>query len=262
MTEIPTQTPRPWLTPLIKKIVQEHLKFYYSPILHCYISSGFYSGETELYESTPNDDENIADNPVKSNISYNEVKEILRSSENTSFMTLQEFWTVYHELINAKGSYFLKKLRDKNYVEILDTMIVDKKITLISQENVPETFHVPIATPGLLDPLQINLKTGLPAKVLHPNQYDDPTLWRYWSPDSSVNVATRGHIFVLDRSAIDLKVRPDDKTARLTFRPMYKCIPNLKYEVTKVRAEGEITSREARLRDFKVVVRGRVFSVY
>ena len=88
------------------------------------------------------------------------------------------------------------------------------------------------AHPALIRPADGDKVTGIPKKIFSPDSYGDSSLWRYWSPDAAENVATRGHIFIMNQSCIDLKVRPNERTANLTFRPIYRDIPDIKW--TKV----------------------------
>jgi hypothetical protein len=49
--------------------------------------------------------------------------------------------------------------------------------------------------------------------------------------DADENVATRGHIFVLDGNALSLKTGPGEKTKRMTFRGLCRDIPDTKHDV-------------------------------
>jgi len=183
--------------------------------------------------------------PTKAHLLYQEVKEILKDSMNTSFMSLKQYWEVYNELSNLNDKQFLSRLRDKNYVELLDTLIIKKNQVL------DEEVEIVQATPGLIKPGEGDAKTGIPTTILNPNNYEDNEVWRYWSPDSEENVATRGHIFVLDRTSLDLKIRPAEKTSQLTFRPVYRDIPDLQYTML-YGADGE----------FKIKIMPRLFSIF
>ena len=57
--------------------------------------------------------------------------------------------------------------------------------------------------------------------------------------------------FVLDRTSLDLKISPCEKTSQLTFRPIYRDIPDLKYTV-----------RHGENGEFEVQVVPRLFSIF
>jgi len=56
----------------------------------------------------------------------------------------------------------------------------------------------------------------------------------------------------MDQTSIDLKIRPDEKTTDLTFRPVYRDIPQSRYRITP-----DIEGRWVRL-----LVNPRLFSVF
>ena len=215
------QTPRLLLMPLIEEVVKEHLGFAYSQAINRYISRGFYSGSTLKYGS--------AGQKAKSTqLSFRKAKKILAESTNTSLMTLPQYWQVYEEFNGQNMTHMVQSLRDEVNVELLDTVIYDKHLV---KNGRSEALDVSIAeaTPALIRPQEGDQVTGIPTKTHDPNNYGDDSLWRYWSPDCEENVATRGHIFVMDQTSIDLKIRPIEKTANLTFRPIYQDIPPIKY---------------------------------
>ena len=158
---------------------------------------------------------------------------MLATTTETSFLTLPEYWKVYREFSNRPR--VLQSLTDSNYIELLDSEIINgqaENATIVNQGMV-ETHSIQPAAPALIHPDDIG-SNGLPKRLSDPDQYANGALWRYWSPDSAHNVATRGHIFVMNRPCIDLKVSPEERTKCLTFRPRYRSIPNLKCEVSKV----------------------------
>ncbi|KAK4631164.1 hypothetical protein CLAFUW4_03783 [Fulvia fulva] len=224
-----TQTPRLLLLPLVQRIVEEHLRFVYSHAIDRFVACGFFSGE--------NADRDYGHPgsvlPVESNLSFQEVKSTMTSTTETSFLTLPEYWKVYREF--EKRPEVLKSLTDSRYVELLDTQIMNGQSEIATIINLDTITHIKIqpAAPALVHPKDIG-EGGFPERLSDPAQYSDAALWRYWSPDSAHNVATRGHIFVMNRPCIDLKISPDEKTKCLTFRPMYRTIPDLKCEVERV----------------------------
>ncbi|ORY09811.1 hypothetical protein BCR34DRAFT_540285 [Clohesyomyces aquaticus] len=219
----PHQTPRLLLLPLIEQIVQEHLRFVFAACINKYISMGFYGGSNAVH-GIPGDE-----STVKADLSFYEAKRILSSTKSTTMLTLAEFWMVYSEMDHRGYRFALKSLQDECYVELLDTEILDCRIIRTS-EGLQE-FPIEEAKPGLIKPGEAVSHVGIPLVLHSPDTYGDRTLWRYWSPDSGTNVATRGHIFVMDQTSIDLKVRPEERTPQLTFRPIYSDIPEIRYMI-------------------------------
>jgi hypothetical protein len=168
MEDIETQTPRPSLTPHLEKVVQEHLGFTFSNRIQRYISSGFYSGSTEMYGEK---------GKPRAHLSYQDVKELLKSSTNTSFMSLKQYWEVYNELSHLNDTHFLARLRDKNYVELLDTLNKNKNRN--KSEVLGEKINIIEASPGLIKPGDGDASTGIPITIFDPNDYEDNDLWRY-----------------------------------------------------------------------------------
>ncbi|KAM7192132.1 DHH phosphoesterase [Rhypophila sp. PSN 637] len=236
ITDVPHQTPRLLLAPLLAGIVKEHLRFFKSKVLGgMYVSCGFYTDQRGEYDTTP--DETPA---IKTGICYEDVKSLLAGHKEVSFMSLPQYWAVYHERACLNDAYALKSLRDSNYVELLDTQIHGCGASVQHGSDRGKTTHPTIleAKPALISPEDINPKTGFPNRLLSPDNYGDRNLWRYWSPDREENVVTRGHIFVMNQTCIDLKIGREEKTRQLTFRPVYRDIPDIKYEIRPTVGDG------------------------
>ena len=238
------QTPRLLLMPLIEDVVKEHLRFVHSKTLGMYVSCGFFNRLTGMYA-----DEREVE--VCSQISFKDVKALLASSCNTSFMTLPQYWIAYEEFASRRDEFALKSLRDKTYVELLDTVILNRA-DVKNGSLKAITVNIMEASPALIRPEDGDQETGIPRKILSPNMYRDPSLWRYWSPDADENVATRGHIFIMDQSCIDLKIGPNERTKNLTFRPIYCDIPDIAYSI----------SPDATRTWIQVVINPRLFSIF
>lgn len=225
ITDVPSQTPRLLLMPLLEDLVREHLKFFYSPAINKYVSCGFFSATQGAY-GLPSDKLY----PTTC-ISFDEVKRLLANQSNTSFLSLRQYWKVYHERTAMRDTESLRSLRDKQFVELLDTVI--NKQTHVTQDGEDFcTLEIKPAKPALIRPDGIDEETGFPKELLSPNTYGETDLWRYWSPDREENVTTRGHIFIMDQTSIDLKIGRYEKTKQLTFRPVYQDVPDLKYNVS------------------------------
>ena len=232
--------------PLIEDIVSEHLRFAYSPVIKKFVSMGFYSGQSSVY-GPPGTEHNVC-----AGLSYLNVERLLFRSMQTSMLTLPAYWKVYQHFESCGLTYAMDSLRHPQFVELLDTIIFDNQrlihASTSSNKNNKQKIQlptpIPSARPALIRARDGDLHTGLPSKLHSADIYDDPSLWRYWSPDpipstsvvSEVDtptyVATRGHIFVMNQTSLDLKVRIDESTQSLTFRPIYNDIPDIRYKVS------------------------------
>ena len=93
--------------------------------------------------------------------------------------------------------------------------------------------------PSLID------ENGLPKTIFSADTFGDPESWRYWAPDTDLTVATRGHIFLLDQTSLDLKIHPDESHSNMGFRPVYDTIPDIKYRLVEENSwvKVEVTPR-------------------
>ncbi|KAK2597396.1 hypothetical protein QQS21_006020 [Conoideocrella luteorostrata] len=164
-------------------------------------------------------------------ISFADVTSLLSPATNTSFLSLKQYWEVYKECVSLKHRIMEHSLRNKQYVELLDTVIRNQKEVMHSYDGVFRQADIIEARPALIRPDSIDIRTGFPTILNSPDNYGDPSLWRYWSPDREENVATRGHIFIMNQTSIDMKISRHDTTQNLTFRPSYHDITDLKYDV-------------------------------
>ena len=172
------QTPRLMLMPLIDELTSEHLRFAYSRTLRRYIACGLYtkSGDTSVDGET---------GQVCSYILFQEVKELLKGSKNTSCMTLPQYWQVYGEFAARNMNHAISSLQDKQYVELLDTIIYDQSKVRNGDAPIVELTIKP-AHPALIRPADGNQVTGIPREIMSSDTYGDSSLWRYWSPDADM----------------------------------------------------------------------------
>ncbi|KAL7930848.1 hypothetical protein V8C35DRAFT_324056 [Trichoderma chlorosporum] len=222
---VPSQTPRLLLAPLLEGIVSEHLKFFYSQSIGMYVACGFYNQQDGPSVSPSS----VSDRPT-CGLTFENIKNRLAGQRNTSFMSLKQYWQVYQECVELHDTVMLKSLRDRNFVELLDTVIRQGR-WVTHGDLEPMNYEILEALPALIRPKEVDIDTGFPGCLESPNLYGDPSLWRFWSPDREENVATRGHIFIMGQTCIDLKIAPDESTQNLTFRPIYCDIPELEYEI-------------------------------
>lgn len=222
---VPNQTPRLLLAPLLEGIVSEHLKFVYSRSIGMYVACGFYN-QRDGPSSSPLTG---SDRPT-CGLTFENIKSRLAGQRNTSFLSLKQYWELYQECVELHDTIMLKSLRNRNYVEFLDT-VIRKGRWVMHGDLEPMSCEILEARPALIRPQEVDIRTGFPRCLESPNLYGDASLWRFWSPDREENVATRGHIFIMGQTCIDLKIAPDESTQNLTFRPIYRDIPELEYEI-------------------------------
>lgn len=222
---VPHQTPRLLLAPLLEGIVAEHLRFFHSKAVGMYVACGFYTDVEGDYSST------TTNPPPTTRVSFDNAKTLLSGKVSTSWLTLPQYWQVYRECEALGDMITLKSLRDPKYVELLNTVICSRQ-DVIHEDRKPTRPTILEAKPALIRPQDVDSKSGLPTRLVSPDTYGENSLWRYWSPDRDENVATRGHIFVMDQTCIDLKIMRHERTQQLTFRPIYRDIPKIKYTVS------------------------------
>lgn len=190
------------------------------------MSCGFYSGSDQSFASCDDDS-----TQVNAGLSFNEVTSLLQKSKNTRILTLPELWKIYREFEGLNNKTMLQSLSSPEYVELLHTQIYNKTHVKHGRYGIFERASIPEARPGLIRPTWCDVNTGFPRQVASANNYEDQSLWRYWSSDADINVATRGHIFIMGQTSLDLKVGPDERTEKLTFRPVYADIPEMKFRI-------------------------------
>jgi hypothetical protein len=159
-------------------------------------------------------------------------------------MSASDYWKILKEAEENHDEQMLKHLRSKGFVELLDTIILDKKF-IINHPNVIKTekgyeykgekreVNIPEGVPGLIYPEDIDLEIGFPKNARDPRLYGDKKLWRYWSPDSNECIPTRGYIFLLDQPALDNKIHPDDALPNLGIRPCCQTVKPPKVEIIR-----------------------------
>lgn len=108
LTGIISQTPRPMLSHRFEKLVREHTRFYYCDMLQQYISAGFYTKNTFDPHYLPEK------RPPTTHLSHSDVEGLFRSSTNTLFMTVPEYFQAYRELTALNATHFLLTCDQKN----------------------------------------------------------------------------------------------------------------------------------------------------
>ena len=186
-------------------------------------------------------------------ITFKEAKE-LTFKLGIDMLSLNEYWKVLNDAKKIKDAQMIESLQGSNFVEFLDSAIIDKKY-LIDHPTVGESISgekkavtVPKGNPGLIHPNDIDLETGIPKVVRSPNEYGNKDLWRYWEPDSRNVLPCRSYIFLLDQPCWDGKFHITDNFPNLGLRPVVKNVkePDVKIKWDKdflfvsILSEGEI----------------------
>jgi len=167
------------------------------------------------------------------NITFVEAKK-LSEELRIEMMSLSEYWKALKSVTENKDEQLGKHLRENDFVEFLDTVIIDGKYIIdhpqiiekdgqVFYEGERKEINIINGVPGLIDIKDIDLSTGFPKKVFAPSEMNS-SLWRYWSPDAKLCIPTRGHIFLLEQTALDTKIHPEDALPNLGVRPCRKKI--------------------------------------
>ena len=232
------QLSRKVTAPFFEPVVEAFNRFYFSPETGLYAQRDF----AKLDERTKQAAEELGlelshDKEGRlNNITYHEARALLDKLGYT-IMSLSEYWKILSEAAASHDEQMMAHLRCPGFVEFLDTVILDGKYIIdhpkisktregYSYEGERKEVEIPEALPGLIYPEDIDAATGFPRAARDPRQYGDKRLWRYWSPDAPVCIATRGHIFLINQSSFDTKIHPDDALPNLGIRPCaYKVTP-------------------------------------
>ncbi len=239
------QLSRKKTAPILEPAAIAFNEYFYSPSTELYIKRDFLMATEQVKQAAKNCGIQLSWDEKKriNNITYGEAIKLLDYLGFTA-MSLKEYWQVLKDAKEIKDQQMINNLQSSGFVEFLHTIIeqgeflVEKPKIIQTQskfkyegidftidynyEGKKKTVEIPDGKPGLIHPKEIDLTTGLPKIVHSPNIYKDPDLWRYWSPDSEKNVATRGHIFLLGKPALDLKVHLSEAFSCLGIRPCCK----------------------------------------
>lgn len=222
------QISRKFTAPYLEPVIKAFNEYFYSPSTKLYVKREFMQLSDKLKILAEESGIKLKCDE-KSRINYISFKEALQlvKAQNQRVLSLREYWKVLKDAEELNDTQMLKHLRSKDFVEILDTVIIDSKY-IINNCSFDEKTGQPYgdkkeievleAVPALISLDNIDDESGLPYRLEDANQYNNKDLWRYWSPDSDVCIATRGHIFLLDQSALDTKIHLDDKLPNLGVR--------------------------------------------
>lgn len=238
------QLSRKVTAPKFEILVAAFNEFYFSPSTNLFIKREFLKQSPEI-EKVANSlgIKLYTDSQGRiCNITYNEAKKLVQQL-GYQMLSLPEYWGVLTETHKIHDVQMHNHLKSRGFVEFLDTVImnyqeiinhpriIDGETVQYEGENVKS--QIPSAFPALIYPEEINPESGFPTTV-HASQekYGDPKTWRYWSPDTSVAIPTRGYIFLLDKPALDCKIHPDDALPNLGIRVVAKKVkyPKVSFE--------------------------------
>lgn len=254
------QLSRKKTAPVLEPVVKVFNEYFYSPSTKLWIKRDFLkkskdviNAEENLKLKTSTDD--------KQRINYITYPEARLLTEKLGFriLTLRGYWLALNDAKKMKDVQMTESLQGSNFVEFLDTVILDKKYLIespkIKEKNKRYCFegkkvlvNIPSGKPGLIHPDDIDFKTGIPKKVRPPNEYGNLELWRYWEPDENLVIPTRSYIFLLKQPCWDGKFHIKDSFPNLGIRPCCYKLSFPKVEVRfnktnlrlKIRKEGDI----------------------
>jgi hypothetical protein len=266
------QLSRKRTAPLLEPIVSAYNEYFYSPSTDLFVKRDFLKVTKRVREAAKKCGIRIFHDAKErvNNLTYGEAVRLLQELGFTA-MSLREYWNVLRDANDVRDRQMTESLTSGGFVEFLHTVIEDKRYLLDkpSIESRKGSFEyegvrvevdydyegerrqtiVPEGAPGLIHSKDIDLETGLPRVVQPPNIYDNPELWRYWSPDAQKNVATRSHIFLLGKPALDLKVHLSEGFDCLGIRPCVQKVELPTIEIItdeegvtlEIAKEGEVT---------------------
>jgi inorganic pyrophosphatase/exopolyphosphatase len=236
------QLSRKRTAPFLELIAIAFNEYFYSPTARLYVKRDFLKATKRVKEAAKKCRIHLSWDEKRriNNITYGEAIQLLEYLGFTA-MSLRDYWIVLADAKSFKDQQMLLHLKSSGFVEFLHTIIEDGKYAIekprileaksifqyegvevavsYSYEGQKQTIDVLKGTPGLINPKDIESKTGLPKIVHPPDIYKNPHLWRYWSPDAEKNVATRSYIFLLGQPALDLKVHLSESFDCLGIRP-------------------------------------------
>jgi len=235
------QLSRKKTAPVVEPISAAFNRYFFSPTINKWVKRDFQK-KTKMIQGDYSTDEEGRIN----HITYEEAKD-LAQEQSFELLSLSEYWKVLNDAKEISDIQMIKSLQGSNFVEFLDTKIVDLEF-MIDHDGPKRKIVVPEGNPGLIHPDKIDLKTGLPTKVYRPNKYGEPELWRYWQPDSDLVIPCRSYIFLLDQPCLDGKFHPGESFPNLGLRPVVREVvdPKVslswddKYLTVEIFEEGEV----------------------
>jgi len=242
------QLSRKVTAPKFEVLVAAFNEFYFSPSTNLFIKREFLKQSPEIENAAAGLGIKLyTDSQGRiCNITYNEAKKLVQQL-GYQMLSLPEYWEVLRETHKIHDIQMNGHLKSRGFVEFLDTVVLNYQETINHPKIVdgePVKYRgkglksqIPPAFPALIYPQEINPKSGFPTSLhLSQEKYGDPKTWRYWSPDTSLAIPTRGYIFLLDKPALDCKIHPDDALPNLGIRVVAR---EVKYPKVRFEENGE-----------------------
>ncbi|MDP3882019.1 MAG: DHH family phosphoesterase [Nanoarchaeota archaeon] len=254
------QLSRKKTAPILEPIVRAFNEYFYSPSIKKYIKRDFLQKNPLVKDAASKIKLELStDLHQRINyITYPEAK-MLGNKLGFSMLSLKEYWLSLEDAVKIKDIQMIDSLQGSNFVEFWDSAIINKKVCIDHPKIVlknksyqitgkKKKVSLPYASPGLTHPKYIDKVTGIPKKILPPNNYGNPELWRYWAPDANLVIPTRSYIFLLKQPCWDGKVHIEDSFPNLGIRPCYTKpkLPKLRVHtknknlIIEIGKEGEI----------------------
>ncbi len=218
------QLSRKKTAPIMEKVVKYFHLYFYSKTLGIWVGREFVKKTKRVEEVCKSEGIRVSTDE-EDRICYVTFRESKRLCESLGFTMLSssEFFRVLGEVKSAGDRQLVESMQGSNFVEFLDSIILNSEI-LIDHPDV-EIFNgkrkrvkIEKMNPGLFNPVLVD-SNGIPTKVLPPNVYGNPELWRYWPPDAEIVNPTRSFIFLLGQPCWDGKFHPEDSLPNLGIRP-------------------------------------------
>ena len=232
------QLSRKKTAPIIQSIVEAYHEYFYSPANNFWVKRNFLKYSKDTINAAKKHKILLSkDKDGRLNyLTFPEIKK-LTNSLGFSMLSLAEYWACLNDAKKIQDFQMVKSLQGSNFVEFTDTIIKNHEFLIehpvINIKGISSFIfgkeikvNIPPGSPGLINPQEIDLSTGIPKKVRKPNEYGTPGLWRYWEPDSDLVIPTRSYIFLLKQPCWDGKVHLEDSFPNLGVRP---CCKKLKF---------------------------------
>ena len=248
------QLSRKKTAPILEPVINVFNEYFYSPSNQLWIKRDFLKKSNNVINAQKilNLHSSFDEEKRVSYITYPEAR-LLTNKLGFLILSLKEYWLALNDAKRIKDFQMINSLQGSNFVEFLDSVFINYKV-LIEHPLILKTkdkfsfkgnkinITIPKGRPGLIHPDKIDLKTGIPKEVRPPSEYGNPSLWRYWEPDSNLVIPTRSYIFLLKQPCWDGKFHINDSFPNLGIRPCTskRVLPNVKVKLDKKSLNIEI----------------------
>lgn len=233
------QLSRKKTVPLLEPIVTFFNEYFYAPSIKSYVKRDFLRRTPNVAKSAKKLKLRLSKDE-DGRINYIDFAEARALCDHLGFrmLSVNEYWKVRKDAQSIRDYQMLESLEGSNFVEFWDSVIVNKKYIIDHPrlekgivKGRQKRVRVPLDSPGLIRPNDINSRTGLPKRILPPDIYSESGLWRYWGPDAEMVFPTRSYIFLLGQPSFDCKFHLGESFPNLGIRPVLKELPPLRVEL-------------------------------